>query len=266
MFGLTVSVPTGGVAGWRFLQRTETVQQETISNSPRVARELAHFDANIEKATTAEALVDDPVLLRVALTAFGLEDQFANKAFLRKVLEEGTDNDDAFANRLADGRFRKLAKAFGYGNVAGPRVKIGALQDEVREGYVRQTFEIAVGEQDNDLRLALNFARSIEEIADGESTTRTKWLEIMGQAAMREVMEKAFGLPTEIVALDLDRQAEIFEKKAKEILGDSDPSVFKDPEKVDEVVRRFLLRAQIENGPTGYSSAATALSILQSFS
>jgi hypothetical protein len=265
MFGVTVSLPTSGLAGWRFLQRTEAIQQELVSNSPRVTRELEHFDANIAKATTAEALVEDPVLLRVALTAFGLEDQMANKAFLLKVLEEGTEQDDAFANKLADTRFQKFAKAFGYGNIAGPPVKISTFQEGIKEDYLRQSYQIAVGEQDNDLRLALNFVSSIKEIAEESDSDNTGWLDVMGQISLRTVVEKAFGLPSETVALDLDRQSEIFEQKASAILGQADASVFQDPEKVDEVVRRFLLRAQIDAGPIGYSPAATALSILQSF-
>lgn len=263
MFGLTANVPVGGLAGWRYLQRTETTQLELISKSPRVSRDLEYFDANIAKATTAEALVEDPTLLRVALTAFGLEDQQQNKAFLLKVLEEGTIAEDAFANRLSDKRFHDFAEAFSYGNVFGPPLVADFFKEDIRADFLRQSFEIAVGEQDENLRLALNFVRNIQEIAQDPAVEQAGWFGVMGQAPIRQVVEKAFGLPAQTVGLDLDRQRELFEAKSSSVLGQSDAGVFLDPEKVDEVVRRFLLRSQIESGDLGYSSGATALSILQ---
>ncbi len=249
--------------GWSFLQRTQSMQQDLISQSPRVVRELAHFDEKIGQAKTAEALIQDPVLLNVALTAFGLEDQLPNKAFLLKVLEEGTESGEAFANRLADKRFYDFAEAFGYGNIAGQRVGFGPWQEDIKAAYLRQSFEIAVGDQDQDLRLALNFVRSIEEIAKSPTAETTGWFDIMGQAPLRQVVEKAFGLPKEFVGLDLDRQHEVFSEKSIALLGQGDPSVFQDPDKVEAVVRRFLLLKQIESGDLGYSPGATALSVLQ---
>jgi len=93
-------IPLAGVAGWQYIQRTQETQQEAYSQSPIQKREIEYFRENISKATTAEELVSDRTLLKVALGAFGLDDDLNKQAYVRKVLEEGTDADDAFANRM----------------------------------------------------------------------------------------------------------------------------------------------------------------------
>ena len=40
----------------------------------------------------------------MALGAFGLQDDINNRYFIRKILEEGTTNEDALANRFSDTR------------------------------------------------------------------------------------------------------------------------------------------------------------------
>ena len=97
-------VPTGGLAGWRFLQRTYDTQFEAFNQSVSLQRDTDYFRENIGQVTTAEALVSDRRLLSVALGAFGLQDDVDNRYFIRKVLEEGSVNEDALAVRFADRR------------------------------------------------------------------------------------------------------------------------------------------------------------------
>ena len=78
-------VPTGGLAGWRFLQRTYDTQFEAFSKSVSLQRDTDYFKENIAEATTAEALVSDRRLLTVALGAFGLQ----VRRDLKQVREEG---------------------------------------------------------------------------------------------------------------------------------------------------------------------------------
>ena len=75
-------VQFGGHAGWAFLQRTETAQRDAFERSPSIERETTHFAENIGKIKSAEALVADHSLMKVALGAFGLEDDIQNKAFI----------------------------------------------------------------------------------------------------------------------------------------------------------------------------------------
>ena len=89
-------VPAGGVAGWRFLQRTYDTQLQTFSASPVNDREIKYFLDNISNVKSAEELVSDRRLLQVALGAFGLEDDINNRYFVQKILSDGTRSDDAW--------------------------------------------------------------------------------------------------------------------------------------------------------------------------
>ena len=79
-------IPSGGVAGWRFLQRTYDTQLETFGQSAQIQRETDHFKDTIASITSAEDLVADRQLLTVALGAFGLSDDIENRFFIKKML------------------------------------------------------------------------------------------------------------------------------------------------------------------------------------
>lgn len=257
------SVPTGGYSGWLVLQKTAPRQQEVFEKSPALQREIEYFQENIAKATTAKALVNDRRLLGVALGAFGLGDEIDKRAFIQRVLEEGTEKSDAFANRLNEPRFKALAEAFGYGNIAGANVALYSFQEDIISRYKAMEFERAVGESDADMRLAMNFRREIVKIAESENADRVGWFQAMGQKPLRELLTTAFGLPSSIAQVDIDQQKAIFEKKSLELFGDKSVAVFKDPERVDEAIRRFFLFRQMQEGPSASTPGAAALSLLQ---
>lgn len=257
-------VPLSGIGGYRFLERTEETQREAFARSPLLQRDLDYFRENIASATTAEALVSDRRLLQVALGAFGLDDDLNKQAFVRKVLEEGTDADDAFANRLVESSYRKIADAFGYGNFLGARVGRIGFAEDITAAYEERQFEIALDNSNPDMRLALNFRREITEFAQiaAEGSGDSAWFSLMGREPVRRVMESALGLPASFGSLDIDRQLSEFKAKAASVLGSSDLSTLLDPEKVDETIRRFLARSQAENGPDASTPGFAALSLL----
>ena len=97
-------IPLTGYLGWRFLERTSDAQQDIFAKSQPVQRATDHFREKIGKVNSAADLVNDRQLLSVALGAFGLDADINNRAFIQKVLEDGTLSQDALANRLADNR------------------------------------------------------------------------------------------------------------------------------------------------------------------
>ena len=95
-------LPLTGYTGWGFLKRTIAKQQAVQQAAPAQQRDEAYFRDKIGKADTAEKLVNDKRLLRIALTAFGLEGDLNSKAFVQKILEGGTLKEGSLANKLAD--------------------------------------------------------------------------------------------------------------------------------------------------------------------
>jgi len=260
------TVGVGGLSGWRILEQTTLRQRETFERSPILQRNIDYFRENISKATTAEDLVKDRQLLTVALGAFGLGDEINKRALIQKMLEGGTEKTDSLANRFNDNRYKDLAKAFGYGNITnGSSVLLSSFKEDIVARYKSLEFERAVGDSDNDMRIAMNFKRQIGAIADTAETATetTAWFQIMGQLPLRELVSTALNIPPEVSQLDVDKQVEIFSKRSQQILGNSSPEIFKDPEVIDDVIRRFFLTRQVQNGPSASTPGFSALSLLQ---
>ncbi|UWQ21839.1 DUF1217 domain-containing protein [Jannaschia sp. W003] len=242
-------LPTGGLAGWRFLQRTLDVQQAAHAATGTNQRALDDFRARIGGIDSAEALVADRRLLSVALEAFGLSEDIDSRFFLRKVLEGGTTDTASLANRLADSRYHDLAEAFGFDLPFGPRTKFPGFADDIAARFATLGFESAVGEQDESLRLALNARRAFADVAEGSSTDDVAWFTVMGTPALRTVVEGALGLPKGVAALDLDRQLTEFRARAQQSFGVSTVAELTEPETLGKVIDRFLLLDAAANAP-----------------
>jgi hypothetical protein len=257
-------VPFGGIAGWQFLKRTMDTQRAAFDAAPARQRDVDYFRERIGSVVTAEQLVGDRRLLTVALGAFGLDADIDNRFFIQKVLEEGTVERSALANKLSDSRYREMSAAFGFGNGALPRTALSGFAEEIADAFLRRQFEQGVGQSDQTMRLALTLERELPRIASRGVTDDTKWLTVMGNPPLRRVFETALGFPRSFGALELDRQLADFKDRAERVLGVSRFSDLMAPEKQDEVMRVFLARAQIAGGfGSGAGPSSPALALLR---
>ena len=258
-------VLNAGVAAWQFVQRTYDRQFEIFTSSNELQRDVDYFSENIGSITSAEDLVNDRRLLTVALGAFGLEDDINNKFLIRKMLEEGTTADDALANRFTDQRYRDLSAAFGFGPGEIPQTLAPGFSDRITERFEAASFEIATGEQDETMRIALYAKRTLSEaISDPESSLNEKWFSIMGQPPLRQVFEMALNLPSEFAQIDIDQQLEVFKDRASRVFGSEDPSQFLEEEALEGLLTTYVAKAQVRDSLAGQSSSSIALTLLQS--
>jgi hypothetical protein len=84
------------------------------ASDAQVARESAYYEENIGKVTSVDEFLDDYRLYSFAMKAHGLEDMTYAKAFMRKVLESDLTDDNSYANKLTDDRYRNFAAAFSF--------------------------------------------------------------------------------------------------------------------------------------------------------
>ncbi len=256
-------VPLGGSAGWAFLNRTKPQQTKAFNSSPAIKRETSHFRETIATITSAADLVKDRQLLKVALGAFGLDDDIDKRFFVRKVLEEGTDKPTAMANRLVDKRYARMSTAFGFGSPAGPRTGNPQFIADITAAYETRQFEIALGKQNEPMRFALSFQREIVGISATTGLGDTGWLKILGSPPLKEVVEKAFNLPDGFTSLNLDKQVSILRAKSAALFGSDKIGVFADSKNVDTLIHHYLARADSGANGIGTSSASTALTLLR---
>ena len=259
----------GGITGWKFLQSTYDRQFEAFSQSAVLERESDYFLENIGNVETAEDLVKDRRLLEVALGAFGLEDQIDMKALVQKVLEEGSAADDALANRLGDDRWVAFTEAFGFG--PGETKRTGDLEAMQAVVFTNKTqsFEVAVGNQEESLRVALYAEREliplVAESEDGSTpSVNTQWYNIIGQPQLQTMMQITLGLPESIGQIDVDQQVTVFREASLRFFGTDDLSEFSDPEKMTKLINTYLAREEIAAFEASNSPSATALMLLQS--
>lgn len=255
-------VPASGLLGYRLLTQTEGPQRAIFEAQPQISRDIDYFNAHIGAVETAGDLVSDRRLLRVALGAFGLDDEIDKRAFIRKVLEEGTEDPDAFANRFTDPRYKEIAAAFGFGDALGARTFEPGFAADITAAYKDRQFEIAVGDQNESLRLALNFRREIKEYANADDPEGTAWFSVMGDKPLRAVFEGAFGLSEAFGQLDIDRQRDELRSYNNNIFGSKSLEVFQDDEMVEKAIGRFLIRRSIEDGPSAATPGYSALVLL----
>lgn len=216
----------------------------TTAAKPQVAREAAYYLANIGNVKSIDDFLANKRLFSFAMKAFGLQDMTYAKAFMRKVLTEGTDKTDSFANTLSDKRYQQFAEAFNF-------VRYGAtttIFDRTRQGtvdaYVRQTLEEDAGAQNEGVRLALYFNRKAGGIKSAYS--------ILADPALLKVVQTALGFPAATSAMDIDRQAQMIAARLK--IDD-----LKDPSKLGKFLSRFASLWDLNNSATMPASSSATL-------
>lgn len=258
-------LPFNGYAGWRFLQRTLPAQQATFNDSAPIKRATDQFRERIATVRSADDLMADRQLLQVALGAFGLNDDIGNRFFIKKILTDGTTSPTALSSRLADKRYAAFSRAFGFGPDEVPRTGRSGFADKIIAQYEKKQFELAVGEQDNDMRQALNVSSSLGDIVAGNTSNNARWFSIMGDAPVRAVIETALGLPTSLARIDLDQQLENFKTRARSVFGTDQVGDLMNPDQQTKLVRLFLVRSEAA-AAAQTSAGSIALTLLQNVS
>lgn len=216
-----------------------TIEENLIANgAPQsdldiVRRNFNLIDSNLD-------FILSPELLDVTISAFGLpKDTFTSNFFLGMVLSDPLD-DNSLVNQFGDDGWRQLVGVLGTSTQGRSDLVLESFVKDVTDRYLERSFEVAVGEQDQSIRLALNFARDIGRVAEGSSVATTGWLQIMGSEPLRRVIDSALGLPAEFAQLEIEAQETVYRERSLAVFGGEDPSIFRDQAVVVDVLTRFF--------------------------
>jgi hypothetical protein len=125
--------------GYTIVNRDIPAALDRVASQPAIKREIDYYNANIGKVKTVDDFMDDYRLYNYAVQAYGLDDVGYAKAFMRKVLESDLSDENSFANRMSDQRYKDFAAAFNFGNSGTPDVQSAAQEDELI-GLYKQSF------------------------------------------------------------------------------------------------------------------------------
>ena len=226
-------------ADYQLIARDMQASLRRVSERPEIAREIDYYLARIGDIDTIDEFMADERIYRFALKAAGLGDMIYARAFIRKVLEEGIDDPESFANRLADTRFRDFArrydfKSFGATATTFERARQGAVDD-----YIRLTLEEDAGETSEGLRLALYFQRKAASLRTG--------YDILADPALMKVAETVLGFS--LARGNIDKNARLIEERLKITeLGD--------PARLERFLARFTTMWEMNAGAAGTGAAA----------
>ena len=194
------------------------------ASDPVIARETEYYLKNIESVKSVDDLLNNRRLYNYAMKASGLEDMIYAKAFMRKVLVEGIDSKDSFANRLTDERFKEFAKVFNFARYGSTTTRSEGVKKGVVDNYIRQSLELSAGEEDQGVRLALYFERKASGIKGP--------FDILADPALSQVVRTALGIPEEVAGANVDAQAAMIERRL-------DISSLNDPKELQRFIKRF---------------------------
>lgn len=195
-----------------------------VSEQPVVSRDVEYYLENIGNVDTIEDLTSDYRLFSFAMKAHGLSDMTYAKAFMEKVLEEGIDDDRAFANTLSDKRYAEFAKTFNFKSFGEATTSFTKTQQGVVDKYLRQTLEEQAGDENQGVRLALYFERKADTIEN--------FYQILADPALSQVVRTTLGLPESFATVDIDKQVELISDRI-------DLETLADPDKLDKLLERF---------------------------
>ncbi|MGP4723160.1 DUF1217 domain-containing protein [Agrobacterium deltaense] len=85
-----------------------------VSQQGLIERQTTYYKENIGNVKSVDEFLDNYQLYSYAMDAFGLGEMTYAKAFMKKVLESDLNDQNSFANKLTDERYREFAAAFNF--------------------------------------------------------------------------------------------------------------------------------------------------------
>ncbi|MGO8040275.1 DUF1217 domain-containing protein [Rhizobium leguminosarum] len=228
----------------RYLEGAELTEATDAAND-----EITYFREQMATITTASEFLADDRLVSFALEAKGLDPDDVTSDELEKIFSSDLDDEDSYVNKLDDDRFAELVGAFNFdqdGNIsADPTGTVQQRGDvlETIDAYVRLTLEDDQGDSNTGVRLALYFQRKAPEISSAYN--------ILGDSALFEFFTTTFNLSSYVSNMDVDKQAEMVDNFI-------DMKDLSDPDKVDDLIKRFTAMYDMANG-TGTTSSALSI-------
>jgi hypothetical protein len=235
-----IEVVLTATASFKIISQNLDRTLKTTAAEPDVKRASDYYLAHISDVKTVDDFLGNTRLFNYAMKAFGLEDMTYAKAFMRKVLTEGTDDPDAFANKLVDKRYKAFADVFNFKRYDAATTAFDAAQQGTVDKYNRQVMEEQAGDQNQGVQLALYFQRV--------APTVTSAYGLLADKALLKVAQVIAGLPESSGVLDIDKQAALLSKKIN--IDD-----LKDPAKLDKMLVRFTTLWEAQNQSTTPTNA-----------
>lgn len=221
------------ITTYRMVTSNLTRTLETTAKQPQIAREAEYYLSKIEKIKSIEDFLADRRAFSFAMRAFGLEDMIDAKAYMRKVLVEGVDTRDSFANKLTDPRYKEFASTFNFARYGEATTVFQRTRQGTVDRYVRLSLEQQVGQTSEGAKLALYFQRKAPEI--------TSVYSILADRTLLTVVQTALGLDKSTSFMPIEKQAALIASRL-------DIKDLADGKELSKFLTRFGTMYDLNNG------------------
>ncbi|WP_158693371.1 DUF1217 domain-containing protein [Neorhizobium alkalisoli] len=119
-----------------------------ISGQTTVANDTKYYQDNIGKVKTVDEFLDNYRLYSYAMTAHGLDEMIYAKAFMKQVLESDLGDENSFANRLTDDRYKNFAASF---NFASSASDTAVAQSDGQMDELFETYDQTIAAQEDQI-------------------------------------------------------------------------------------------------------------------
>ena len=245
----TTAVTTGNpITDLKLAQANKTVDVAREAKDPLVARDLAAFTKAVTNATSVQAALTNPAVMKVLLTANNLSNYIDYPALARKALMSDPSDTKSLVNQLGNAAFLSAAKTFdfaknGLAALQNPKT-IATLANAYTEVLWRRSLDAATPGLSN----ALTFLGQAHAITSGDS--------ILGDPTNRTVVLTALGIPPQIAFQSLTAQEQAVSSRVK--IADFQKSSY-----VTSLTDQYLLTMQQQaQANSGNSWAALSAGLL----
>lgn len=220
------------------LRRAEQNQADQMARQarqPQTARELERFQQGVARAQSVDDLLRNRDVLRVMLTARGLESQINAAGLVRRVLTSDLSDPNSAANQMgrAQPAWLALAREMDFRRDGLANIKNSTAVARLQADYVEARWVDSLEQQAPGLSFAFEFKQRARTI-DSE-------IRVLGDPVVREVVTTTLGIPREIARLSLEAQERAIRNRL-------DVKDFQDPQFVDNFARRYLLAVNTGSG------------------
>ncbi|MEP2642253.1 DUF1217 domain-containing protein [Roseobacter sp.] len=220
--------------------------------------------SNIRSLATPADFMDAEDLLDATIDLLSLEDTFASKERIERVLNSDPDSPNSLVNSLTSEPYTALFNLFKFEEPVTTRTYPSGFVEQVTQNYLDRQFEIEIGNSDTSMRVALSLERELTDVVESSSSNDGHWFSIMASSSLRLAFEGAFRLPDSFGSIDIDQQLGVMKDRAESFFGTSEVADFLDPDTLNDLRDAYLVSTTSSTGATT-SGASIASLILSSF-
>jgi RNase H-fold protein (predicted Holliday junction resolvase) len=207
-------------------EKNEAQGVKATSVRPDVQLAIKQFTQAVNSAKSVTQLLSNPAVMKVLLTANGMQDQLAYTALATKALTSDLTKSNSLANQLTDTRWKTMAATYNFAANGLSSIQNPTAIAAIAAAYAQTTW--MTGED----AVAPGLAKALDFKARAASMTSVD--QILGDPTIRSVVTTALGIPQQIAFQSITAQENA-------ISTHLDVTKLQDPKFVETFAQRYLI-------------------------